>query len=234
MRILRSYPAILTLQSCQRFSQHSVKGNRKFCDDSQANAGYAKPADGFSQEIPSISSRLATWNTAVTTHFTKYFKKYFIMHHEIYSKLTITLSIYLTFFKCFYCWLWIGKCLLGCLYVQRNDACINSKGDQIKNITTNFGQYFVKYILFHLICWCQDFCKWTVFTDFRSIRLNICGNCSFMENFVTKKLDEKYVFYRVSKGDLLLNKGIPFCKNQFPDIDLHLIFPFFKFISSPY
>ena len=113
------------------------------------------------------------------------------MHHEICSKLTITLSIYLTFFKCFYCWLWIGKCLLGCLYVQRNDACINSKGDQIKNITTNFGQYFVKYILFHLICWCQDFCKWTVFTDFRSIRLNICGNCSFMENFVTKKLDEK-------------------------------------------
>ena len=173
------------------------------------------------------------WDAHIT-HFTKYFKKYFIMHHEIYSKLTITLSIYLTFFKCFYCWLWIGKCLLGCLYVQRNDACINSKGDQIKNITTNFGQYFVKYILFHLICWCQDFCKWTVFTDFRSIRLNICGNCSFMENFVTKKLDEKYVFYRVSKGDLLLNKGIPFCKNQFPDIDLHLIFPFFKFISSPY
>ena len=35
---------------------------------------------------------------------------------------------------------------------------------------------------------------------------------------------KKNAFYRVTKGDLLLSKGTPFCKNKFPDINFHLIF----------
>ena len=122
--------------------------------------------------------------------------------HEICSKLTITLSIFLTFFKRFCCWLWIGKCLLGCLY-----AYINSKSYQIENITTNFGQYFVKYILFHLIYWCQNFCKWTVSTDFSLIHLNICENCSFTENFQTNKLDEKCILQSEWRGLVARQRG---------------------------
>ena len=35
---------------------------------------------------------------------------------------------------------------------------------------------------------------------------------------------KKNVFYRVTNGDLLIEKVIPFFKNQLPDINLYLIF----------
>ena len=37
-------------------------------------------------------------------------------------------------------------------------------------------------------------------------------------------LMKKNVFYRVTEGDLLIEKGIHFCKNQLPDVNLYLIF----------
>ena len=35
---------------------------------------------------------------------------------------------------------------------------------------------------------------------------------------------KKNVFYRLTKGDFLIERGIPFCKNQLPDVNLYLIF----------
>ena len=32
------------------------------------------------------------------------------------------------------------------------------------------------------------------------------------------------IFYRVTKGELLIEKGTPFCKDQFPDINLYIVF----------
>ena len=37
-------------------------------------------------------------------------------------------------------------------------------------------------------------------------------------------LVKKNAFYRVTKGDLLIEKGIRFCKSQLPDVNLYLIF----------
>ena len=39
--------------------------------------------------------------------------------------------------------------------------------------------------------------------------------------FSPEILVKKNVFYRVTKGDFLIAKGIPFCKNQFPDVNLY-------------
>ena len=42
--------------------------------------------------------------------------------------------------------------------------------------------------------------------------------------FSRRNLVKKNVFYRVTKGDLLIEKEIHFCKNQLPDVNLYLIF----------
>ena len=42
---------------------------------------------------------------------------------------------------------------------------------------------------------------------------------------------KKNVFYRVTTGNLLIEKGIPFCKNRFPDINYPLL-DFFHCDSS--
>ena len=42
--------------------------------------------------------------------------------------------------------------------------------------------------------------------------------------FSPGNLMKKNVFYRVTNGDLLIEKVIPFFKNQLPDINLYLIF----------
>ena len=44
---------------------------------------------------------------------------------------------------------------------------------------------------------------------------------------------KKNVFYRVTTGDLLIEKGIPFCKNRFLDINYPLLH-FFHRDSSLY
>ena len=42
--------------------------------------------------------------------------------------------------------------------------------------------------------------------------------------FSPANLVKKNAFYRVTKGDLLIEKGIRFCKSQLPDVNLYLIF----------
>ena len=80
-----------------------------------------------------------------------------------------------------------------------------TKMSQAMYIFSQLYLLFIKYFLLSFL-----FCYFTLF-------VKCFQGCVFSPGNQVKK----NVFYRVTVGDLLIEKGIPFCQNQFPDITLY-------------
>ena len=104
--------------------------------------------------------------------------------------------------------------------------------------TNNLHKEFFREVAWAIRCPCQEFWPGNIDIFFFTVISLVCKVFSIVFSifcfilfvkcfegcvFSPENLVKKNVFYKVTKGYLLIEKGIFFCKNQFPDINLYLI-----------